>query len=71
LSPFTNPKRLASRDYDPGLNLEKIRAPRLAINFADDLINPLEFGMLEREIKRRSAWPRNKMPRAPGVISYD
>ena len=32
----------------------------LAINFADDLINPPEFGMLEREIKRRSAWPRNR-----------
>jgi homoserine O-acetyltransferase len=42
----------ASRDYDPGLDLEKIRAPLLAINFADDLINPPELGILEREIKR-------------------
>src|SRR2546421_13116528 len=42
----------ASRDYDPGLELEKIRAPLLAINFADDLINPPELGILEREIKR-------------------
>jgi len=42
----------ASRDYDPGLNLEKIRAPLLAINSADDLINPPELGILEREIKR-------------------
>ena len=42
----------ASRDYDPGPNLEKIRAPLLAINFADDLINPPELGILEREIKR-------------------
>jgi homoserine O-acetyltransferase len=42
----------ASRDYDPGPNLEKIRAPLLAINSADDLINPLELGILEREIKR-------------------
>src|SRR6266481_3011672 len=44
----------ASRDYDPGPNLEKIRAPLLAINSADDLINPPELGILEREIKRLS-----------------
>src|SRR4026208_2466003 len=42
----------ASRDYDPGPNLEKIRAPLLAINSADDLINPPELGILESEIKR-------------------
>ncbi|MEY2492952.1 MAG: homoserine O-acetyltransferase/O-succinyltransferase [Verrucomicrobiota bacterium] len=42
----------ASRDYDPGPNLEKIQAPLLAINSADDLINPPELGILEREIKR-------------------
>ncbi len=42
----------ASRDYDPGPALEKIQAPLLAINSADDLINPPELGILEREIKR-------------------
>ena len=42
----------ASHDYDPGPDLEKIRAPLLAINFADDLINPPELGILERETKR-------------------
>jgi homoserine O-acetyltransferase len=42
----------ASQDYDPGPNLEKIQAPLIAINFADDLINPPELGILEREIKR-------------------
>jgi homoserine O-acetyltransferase len=42
----------ASRDYDPGPGLEKIRAPLLAVNSADDLINPPELGILEREIKR-------------------
>jgi homoserine O-acetyltransferase len=42
----------ASHDYDPGANLERIRAPLLAINSADDLINPPELGILEREIKR-------------------
>ena len=42
----------ASWDYDPAPGLEKIRAPLLAVNFADDLINPPELGILEREIKR-------------------
>jgi len=42
----------ASRDYDPGPDLEKIRAPLFAVNSADDLINPPELGILEHEIKR-------------------
>jgi homoserine O-acetyltransferase len=42
----------ASRDYDPGPALEKIRAPLVAINFADDIINPPELQILEREITR-------------------
>jgi len=42
----------ASRDYDPGPALETIEAPLLAINSADDLINPPELQVLEREIKR-------------------
>ncbi len=42
----------ASRDYDPAPGLEKITVPLLAVNSADDLINPPELGILEREIKR-------------------
>ena len=42
----------ASRDYDPGPALEEIRAPLLAVNSADDLINPPELGILEHEITR-------------------
>jgi homoserine O-acetyltransferase len=42
----------SSFDYHPTRDLEKIRAPLVAINFADDLINPPELGILEREIKR-------------------
>ena len=42
----------SSEDYDPGPGLEKIQAPLIAINSADDLINPPELGILEREIKR-------------------
>jgi homoserine O-acetyltransferase len=42
----------ASRNYDPSPQLEKIRAPVMYINSADDFINPPELGMAEREIKR-------------------
>jgi homoserine O-acetyltransferase len=42
----------SSADYDPGPGLEKIKAPLLAINSADDQINPPELGILEKEIKR-------------------
>lgn len=42
----------SSADYDPGPALEQIKAPLLAINFEDDLINPPELGILEREIRR-------------------
>jgi homoserine O-acetyltransferase/O-succinyltransferase len=42
----------ASRDYDPAPGLGRIQAPLLAINFADDLINPPELGILEREIAK-------------------
>ncbi|HEV2718681.1 MAG TPA: alpha/beta fold hydrolase [Thermoanaerobaculia bacterium] len=41
----------ASRNYDPSPELEKIAAPLLAINSADDFVNPPELGILDREIK--------------------
>jgi homoserine O-acetyltransferase len=42
----------ASRDYDPQPKLESIKAPLVAINSADDQVNPPELGILERETKR-------------------
>ena len=42
----------SSREYNPSPTLEKIKAPLIAINSADDLINPPELGIMEREIKR-------------------
>jgi len=42
----------ASRNYDPSANLEKIKAPVMFINSADDFINPPELGIAERKIKR-------------------
>jgi homoserine O-acetyltransferase/O-succinyltransferase len=50
----------ASEDYDPGPGLERIRAPLLAVNSADDLINPPELGILDREITR--------VPRGEAVV---
>jgi homoserine O-acetyltransferase len=40
----------ASRDYDPQPALASIQARLIAVNSADDLINPPELGILEREI---------------------
>ncbi len=42
----------ASRNYDPSPQLEKINAPMMYINSADDFINPPELGIAEREIKK-------------------
>ena len=42
----------ASRDYDPSTQLEKIRAPLLAINSADDVVNPPELGLMEKLMPR-------------------
>jgi homoserine O-acetyltransferase len=42
----------ASRDYDPSAGLEKIKAPLILVNSADDFIDPPELGVAEREIKR-------------------
>ena len=38
----------ASRTYDPSRDLEKITAPVLAINSADDFVNPPELGLMEQ-----------------------
>jgi homoserine O-acetyltransferase len=42
----------ASRDYDPSALLERVTVPVLAINSADDLVNPPELGFMERLMPR-------------------
>src|SRR5256885_7467939 len=42
----------ASREYDPSPKLEQITAPLLAINSADDVVNPPELGIMERLMPR-------------------
>jgi homoserine O-acetyltransferase len=41
----------ASLNYNPSPHLAQIKAPLFAINSADDVINPPEMGMIDREIK--------------------
>ncbi|MGH9173044.1 MAG: alpha/beta fold hydrolase, partial [Vicinamibacterales bacterium] len=42
----------ASEDYDPSVHLERITAPLLAINSADDFVNPPELPMMETLIQK-------------------
>ena len=42
----------ASRDYDPSPGLEQITAHLLAINSADDVVNPPELGIMEKLMPR-------------------
>jgi homoserine O-acetyltransferase len=42
----------ASMDYDPSPNLQRILAPLLAINFADDELNPPQLDALEPAMSR-------------------
>jgi homoserine O-acetyltransferase len=55
----------ASWDYDPAPGLEKIGAPLIAVNTADDIINPPELGILEREIKRVKGGEAFVLPLSP------
>jgi homoserine O-acetyltransferase/O-succinyltransferase len=65
----------ASRNYDPSANLEKIRAPVLAINSADDVVNPPELGLMEKLMPRvrRGRYvliPTSPETRGHGTHSY-
>jgi homoserine O-acetyltransferase len=42
----------SSRNYDPSPNLDKITAPMMWINSADDFINPPELGIAETQVKK-------------------
>jgi homoserine O-acetyltransferase/O-succinyltransferase len=42
----------SSYDYNPAPELEKIKARLLAVNFADDELNPPELGIMEKEVPK-------------------
>jgi homoserine O-acetyltransferase/O-succinyltransferase len=60
----------ASADYDPAPDLEKIRAPVLAINFADDQLNPPELGILERAIQHVRNGQFVIIPASSGTVGH-
>ena len=60
----------ASRDYDPKPGLERIVAPLLAINSADDIINPPELGILERETTRVKQGRAIVIPFGPQTVGH-
>ena len=60
----------AARDYDPSPGLETIKARVLAINAADDERNPVELGILAREIKRVKNGAYYQIPASPETIGH-
>jgi homoserine O-acetyltransferase len=42
----------ASREYDPSSHLDQVTTPVLAINSADDFVNPPELGIVEKLVGR-------------------
>jgi homoserine O-acetyltransferase len=53
----------SSADYDPAPELGRIRAPMLAINFADDQVNPAQFSVTQQTVSRL---PSARLVVAPG-----
>ena len=60
----------AARDYDPSPGLETIKARVLAINAADDERNPVELGIVPREIKRVKNGTHYEIPASPETIGH-
>ncbi|MEE7492172.1 alpha/beta fold hydrolase [Methylobacterium oryzae] len=55
----------SSFDYDPYPRLGEIKAKLLAINFADDALNPVELGVMEPAIRRVSGAQFVLVPASP------
>jgi homoserine O-acetyltransferase/O-succinyltransferase len=55
----------APRDYDPAPGLDRIKAPLLAVNFADDEINPAGLGVLSRAISKVARGRAVTLPTGP------
>jgi homoserine O-acetyltransferase/O-succinyltransferase len=55
----------SSRTYNPWSNLEKITAPMVWINSADDFINPPELGLAEKALPRLKTTTYRLIPSSP------
>ncbi|MDN3921725.1 hypothetical protein QWJ38_15635 [Pelomonas sp. PFR6] len=60
----------SSRDYDPAPGLARIKAPLLALNTADDLINPPELQILEDGIKKVAKGRAIVLPLSPATRGH-
>jgi len=60
----------ASFDYDPAPLLGRIKAALVAINFADDLINPPELGLLERGVAAVPGGRAITIPAGPETVGH-
>lgn len=60
----------SSRDFDPSGALDRIDRPFLAINFADDLLNPAELGLTEAAIARVKSGTAKLIPAGPGTFGH-
>ena len=61
---------MTRRDYDPSPELETIKARVLAINAADDERNPVELGIVAREIKRVRNGTYYEIPASPQTSGH-
>ncbi|WP_237479176.1 alpha/beta fold hydrolase [Lichenibacterium dinghuense] len=60
----------SSRDYDPSGQIDRIERPLLAINFADDLLNPAELGLTEAATARVKGGSAVLFPAGPGTYGH-
>ena len=60
----------SSWDYDPGPALERIKAPLIAVNFADDEINPSGLGVLEKAVARIPRGRAVVIPAGPETLGH-
>jgi len=55
----------SSRNYDPWPNLEKISAPMMWVNSADDFINPRNFSVPQQAVRRMRTAKFRLIPESP------
>jgi homoserine O-acetyltransferase/O-succinyltransferase len=60
----------STMDYDPSADLGKIKARLLAINFADDAVNPPELGVLEAGVARIKGARSIVVPASPQTLGH-
>ncbi len=60
----------SSWDYDPEPDLGKIRARLVAVNFADDLLNPADLGVMERLVPRVRNGSFVMIPAGPQTMGH-